>query len=76
MSYKDRVLTFSGLQLTAGASYRLVVQPSVQDVDRHGTASGYDLDLVGPAVEPSAGGAPSSVPSESPAPVTPSPTPG
>jgi hypothetical protein len=74
MTYKDRVLTFSGLTLTPGALYRLVVLPTVQDVDRHHTPSEYDLDIVGPAVEPAAGGAPSNVPSGSPAPVSPSPT--
>jgi hypothetical protein len=68
-TYADGTVTFSGLQLTPGAHYRLVVLPSVQDVgDRH-AASEYDLDLVGPAAVPTSGGVtPTPAPSPSPLP--------
>ena len=82
-TYSDRIVTFSGLQLTPGAHYRLVVLPSVQDVgDRH-AGTEYDLDFVGPAPNAAAGGAtapPSPNPSPSPSAAastlpTPSPSP-
>jgi Big-like domain-containing protein/WD40 repeat protein len=77
-TYSDRTVTFSGLQLTPGAHYRLVVQPSVQDVGNRLSSGEYDLDFVGPAPEPTSGGAPSPSPSPSPAaspaPAMPSPT--
>ena len=77
-AYSDRNLTFSGLQLTAGAHYRLVVQPSVQDVGNRHPAAEYDLNFVGPAPQPTSGGstpppAPSPSPEPSPVPTTPSP---
>jgi len=78
-TYSDRNVTFSSLQLTAGAHYRLVVQPSVHDVGNQHRAAEYDLDFVGPAPEPAAGGStPPPAASPSPEPVTspvPSPTP-
>ena len=71
VKYDDRTVTISGLQLTPGAHYRLVVLPGVQDVGQHNAVAEYDLDLVGPAPEPTAGGV-----SASPSPgVTPSPSP-
>jgi len=77
--YSDRSVTFSGLQLTAGAHYRVVVQPSVQDVGNRHRPAEYDLDLVGPAPEPASGvSTPAPEPSPSPAPApspVPSPTP-
>ncbi len=77
--YSDRNVTFSGLQLTAGVHYRLIVQPSVQDVGNRHPAAEYDLDLIGPAPEPTSGGSlPPPAPSPSPVPVSspvPSPTP-
>ncbi|HEV2217843.1 MAG TPA: Ig-like domain-containing protein [Candidatus Dormibacteraeota bacterium] len=74
--YNDRELTFSGLQLTPGARYRLVVQPTVQDVGNRNPAAEYDLDFVGPAAEPASGGsAPPPAPSPSPLP-TPTTVPG
>ena len=72
--YDDRTVTLTGLQLTPGASYRLVVVPDIADFQHHNPATEYDLDFIGPAAEPAAGGtgsAPSPVPSPSPA-VTPS----
>jgi hypothetical protein len=68
-SYADRVVTFSGLQLTPGAHYRLVVLPSVQDVAARNAASEYDLDLLGPAPDATSGGVtPTPAPSPSPSP--------
>jgi Bacterial Ig-like domain len=55
VSYADRIVTFSGLQLTPGAHYRLVVLPSVLDVSRLHIASEYDLDFVGPSPDATSG---------------------
>ncbi len=70
--YGDRNVTFSGLQLTAGMHYRLVVLPSVLDVGNRHAAGEYDLDLIGPAPEPASGGSPPP-PAPSPSPVPASP---
>ncbi|TME96080.1 MAG: hypothetical protein E6I34_00120 [Chloroflexi bacterium] len=51
VSYSDRTVIFSGLQLAAGAPYRLVVLPTVQDVGNRNVISEYDLDLVGPGAD-------------------------
>jgi hypothetical protein len=68
-TYADRVVTFSGLQLTPGAHYRLVVLPTVQDVGNRHAASEYDLDLLGPAPDATSGGVtPTPAPSPSPSP--------
>jgi hypothetical protein len=56
VNYLDRTVTFTGLQLTPGAHYRLVVLPGVEDVGNHNAAAEYDLDLVGPAPDTTAGG--------------------
>jgi Big-like domain-containing protein len=69
-SYSDRSVTLTGLQLTPGAHYRLVVMPTVLDVGGRHTASEYDLDLVGPAASPAAGGV-TPTPSPLPTPSTP-----
>jgi len=53
VSYADRIVTLSGLELKHGAKYKLVVLTSVRDVQGHNVASEYDLDLVGPAVKKS-----------------------
>ena len=71
VNYADRIVTFSGLQLTPGAHYRLVVLPSVVDVARSHIATEYDLDFVGPAPDATSGDvtptpAPSPSPSASP----------
>ena len=78
--YSDRVVTLTGVQLTPGAHYRLVVLPTVLDVGSRHTATEYDLDLIGPAPDATSGGAtptPSPAPSPSPSPSasqSPSPT--
>ena len=77
LTYTDRTVTFTGLQLTPGAHYRLVVVPIVQDVGGRRAASEYDLDLVGPSAQPASGGAnptPAPIPSPQPA-ASPSPSP-
>jgi Bacterial Ig-like domain len=69
VSYADRIVTFSGLQLTPGAHYRLVVLPSVVDVGRSHIATEYDLDFVGPAPNTTSGDVtPTPAPSPSPSP--------
>jgi hypothetical protein len=49
ITYADRIVTISGLDLKPGGKYRLVVLTSVRDVQGHNVASEYDLDLLGPA---------------------------
>ena len=61
----DRTIT--GLDLKAGAHYKLVVLTSVRDVLGHNVASEYSLQLTGPALKnqkdrKSAGGATASPP--------------
>jgi len=73
-SYTDRTVTFTGLQLTPGAHYRLVVLPSVQDVGGRHTASEYDLDFIGPPAVANAGGV-TPTPTPAPPPSSPSPSP-
>ena len=68
VDYSDRTVTFTGLQLRPGAHYRLVVLPGIEDVLNHNAAAEYDLDFVGPAPGPVAGGQnPTPSPSPSPA---------
>jgi hypothetical protein len=43
------MVTISGLDLKAGAQYRLVVATSVRDVQGQKVQAEYDLDLLGPA---------------------------
>jgi hypothetical protein len=84
VSYDDRTVSLTGLQLTPGTHYRLVVLPAIEDVGNHNAPAEYDLDLIGPAPAPTAGGvtpppspSPSPSPSSSPSPaVTPSGSPG
>jgi Bacterial Ig-like domain len=69
VSYADRVVTFSGLQLTPGAHYRLVVLPSVTDVNRRHIPTEYDLDFVGSTPDATSGDVtPTPAPSPSPSP--------
>jgi hypothetical protein len=49
ITYADRIVTISGLDLKPGGKYRLVVLTSVRDVQGRNVASEYDLDLLGPA---------------------------
>jgi hypothetical protein len=49
ITYADRIVTISGLDLKPGGKYRLVVLTSVRDVQGHNVASEYGLDLLGPA---------------------------
>lgn len=75
-TYANRTVTITGLLLTPGATYRLQVMTTVQDVHGKGVASEYDLDLIGPGAYSSGdhqdGG---TTPSPSPEPGTPSPAP-
>ena len=48
-SYATRTVTLSGLSLTAGAQYRLVVLTTVRDVLGHNVATEYDLNVFGPS---------------------------
>jgi hypothetical protein len=51
ITYADRVVTLSGLDLKPGGKYKLVVLTTVRDVQGHNVASEYDLDLLGPALK-------------------------
>ncbi|HVD47148.1 MAG TPA: Ig-like domain-containing protein [Candidatus Limnocylindria bacterium] len=52
----NRTVVITGLQFVPGASYRLVVLPSVRDVGGRNVPSRYDLNLVGPASGTSSAG--------------------
>jgi hypothetical protein len=49
VTYANKMVTISGLDLKPGARYRLVVMTSVRDVQGQKVAAEYDLDLLGPA---------------------------
>ena len=70
-TYANRTVVITGLDLTPGASYKLVVLTSVQDVSGRSVPAEYDLIVVGPA---QASSPTSSSPEPSPEP-TPSPSP-
>jgi Big-like domain-containing protein len=48
-TYANRTAVITGLDLAPGASYKLVVLPSVQDVSGRNVPAEYHLSLVGPA---------------------------
>jgi hypothetical protein len=48
-TYANRIVVITGLQLTPGAIYKLVVLTTVQDVSAHNVPTEYDLNFVGPA---------------------------
>jgi hypothetical protein len=74
VSYDDRTVSLTGLQLAPGGHYRLVVLPAIQDVGGNNAPAEYDLDLIGPPPASTSGGVnPSPSPSASPS--TPSPSP-
>jgi hypothetical protein len=50
-TYANRTVTITGLDLKAGAHYRLVVLTTVRDVLGHNVASEYSLQLEGPALK-------------------------
>lgn len=51
VTYANKVVTITGVDLTAGKQYRLVVQNTVRDVQGHNVAPEYDLDLFGPVAK-------------------------
>lgn len=74
VTYSNRTLTITGLDLKPGSHYKLVVLTTVRDVGGHNVASEYDLDLLAPALknkgnQKTAGGV-----SASPVPASPTPT--
>jgi hypothetical protein len=81
-TYANRTVVITGLNLTPGASYKLAVLTSVQDVGGRNVPAEYDLTLVGPALEssptppsPEPSPVPTPSPSASPSPsLTPSPS--
>jgi Bacterial Ig-like domain/WD40-like Beta Propeller Repeat len=72
VTYANKMVTISGLDLKADAKYRLVVTTSVRDVQGQKVAAEYDLDLLGPVAnkhverKPVSSGAGSPTPSASP----------
>lgn len=78
-TYAEKTATISGLELTPGAPYKLVVLSTIRDVNDHRVSSEYALDLVGPAASGDHSAsvvAPTPKPSPSPTPIaTPSPKP-
>ncbi|HKC20720.1 MAG TPA: Ig-like domain-containing protein, partial [Candidatus Dormibacteraeota bacterium] len=49
VAYANKIVTISGLSLTEGSAYRLVVMTTVRDVQGQSVAAEYDLDLLGPS---------------------------
>jgi hypothetical protein len=54
-TYANRTVVITGLALTPGEPYKLVVKTTVQDVGGRNVPSEYDLSFVGPAAGSSAG---------------------
>jgi hypothetical protein len=54
-TYANRTVVIGGLELAPGAPYTLVVLTTVQDVSGRNVPTEYDLNLVGPAADISAG---------------------
>ncbi|HEX7262730.1 MAG TPA: Ig-like domain-containing protein, partial [Candidatus Dormibacteraeota bacterium] len=54
--YADRTVTFSGLDLKPGATYKLVVLSTVQDVSGNNIAAEYNLAFEGPGAVVHGGG--------------------
>ena len=73
-TYANRTVVITGLNLTPGANYKLVVLTTVQDVSGRSVHAEYDLGLVGP-VAPNLPGSQSPDPGPTPGPVS-SPFPG
>jgi hypothetical protein len=74
-TYANRTVVITGLELAPGATYKLIVLTTVQDVGGRNVASEYDLILVGPAAGASTGqGTIVNPPSPEPTPI-PSPSP-
>jgi len=78
-TYANRTVVITGLDLTPGGSYKLVVLTSVQDVSGRSVPVEYDLNVVGPVLASSPGPPlpePSPGPASTPGPTsTPSPAP-
>jgi hypothetical protein len=55
--YGNRTVTYSGLALKPGATYKLVVLSTVQDVSGNNIAAEYDLTFEGPGAVVHGGGA-------------------
>ncbi len=51
VAYATRTVTLSGLDLTAGSQFKLVVLTTVRDVLGHNVAAEYDLNLFGPSLK-------------------------
>jgi hypothetical protein len=69
--YANRSVTISGLQLTPGAQYKVVVLGTVKDVSARNVASEYDLTFFGPL---NAGSATQTAPATPPHPASASPS--
>ena len=67
VSYGNRTVTLSGLNLKIGSQYRLVVLATVRDVLGQNIASEYDLSVLGPAEKKH--GSNKGVPTPSPSPI-------
>jgi hypothetical protein len=51
VTYSNRTVTITGLDLKPGSHYRLVVLTTVRDVGGHNVASEYDLELLAPTLK-------------------------
>ena len=75
VTYANRTITISGLDLKPGAHYKLVVLTTVRDVLGHNVAAEYDLQLLGPVVKNKTDHKGAGTASATPAPASPTPTP-
>jgi hypothetical protein len=72
-TYANRTVIITGLNLTPGAAYKLVILTTVQDVSGRSVHAEYDLSLVGPALVNAPGSplpepSPNRIPHPSPSP--------
>jgi hypothetical protein len=75
VTYANRTITISGLDLKPGAQYKLVVLTTVRDVLGHNVAAEYDLQLLGPVVKNKTDHKGAGTATVTPAATSPTPTP-
>src|SRR6266576_2849406 len=66
VSYANRTVTLSGLNLKEGSQYRIVVLPTVRDVLGQNIAAQYGLDVLGPSAKKHGNSRNATTPSPSP----------
>ncbi|MEO8743861.1 MAG: Ig-like domain-containing protein [Candidatus Dormiibacterota bacterium] len=69
VTYANRTVTITGLDLKAGVQYKLVVLTTLRDVLGHNVAPEYDLNIIGPVLKNHGNQKATGVVSASPSPV-------